>query len=205
MMGNNEDNDNKSISRGKELLDKFRPMPKWLIKKRRKELNGKQFPSEIWFLRLLEKNGFCGFKRNVCLGERFFGDFVFREQKIVIEIDGASHVGKEGYDAERDELLSYLGYRVFRVRTLSHCSALGVLNKLKDLIARKKNKAKPITQKSLGNRARAKASYIKRCKRLNAEVLEQYKAREREHQRILNKKKAVGIIIRREGMAVKKR
>lgn len=44
----------------------------------------------------------------------FIVDFVCLEKNLVIEIDGASHNGREEYDAWRTGILSELGFRVIR-------------------------------------------------------------------------------------------
>ena len=48
----------------------------------------------------------------------FFADFVCRDRKLVIEIDGGTHsTPSEGKaDAMRNAKLMELGYRIFRVR-----------------------------------------------------------------------------------------
>lgn len=42
-------------------------------------------------------------------------DFLDRGNKVVIEVDGSSHIGKEAEDAERDAVMRAEGYRVIRV------------------------------------------------------------------------------------------
>jgi very-short-patch-repair endonuclease len=44
----------------------------------------------------------------------YYADFVCRAAKLIIEIDGPTHVGREGYDAQRTVFLESLGYRVIR-------------------------------------------------------------------------------------------
>ena len=44
-------------------------------------------------------------------------DFLDREGRIVIEVDGSSHSGKEDYDAERDAIMRADGYRVIRIQS----------------------------------------------------------------------------------------
>jgi very-short-patch-repair endonuclease len=44
----------------------------------------------------------------------YYADFVCRASKLIIEIDGPTHEGREGYDERRTELLERLGYRVIR-------------------------------------------------------------------------------------------
>ena len=55
------------------------------------------------------------FRRQQRLGP-YFGDFVCQSAKLVIEIDGETHVGliAESRDARRTAFLEYEGYRVVR-------------------------------------------------------------------------------------------
>lgn len=107
-------------------------------KERRNELNRKQFPSEVWFKKKLDARQLRSYRRNVPLLGRYFGDFVFREKKIVIEIDGKSHNGKEDYDKARDEFLAKHGYRVFRIKFGDTLVANQVLFELEKLITRRR-------------------------------------------------------------------
>lgn len=43
-------------------------------------------------------------------------DFLDRENRVVIEVDGSSHDDREEYDAERDDRLQEAGYRVIRIQ-----------------------------------------------------------------------------------------
>ena len=54
------------------------------------------------------------FKRQVRIG-RFIVDFLAPAAKLVVEVDGGSHTGREAEDARRDRKLARLGYRVVRV------------------------------------------------------------------------------------------
>jgi len=92
-----------------------KPMPPNLIKKRRRELNNKMFPSEKWFEKMMCENKIGGYRRNVCIDRRYFGDFVWRCKKIVVEIDGPSHRDSCEYDRIRDEHLKSKGYTVKRI------------------------------------------------------------------------------------------
>jgi very-short-patch-repair endonuclease len=47
--------------------------------------------------------------------EPFIVDFYCAEAKLVIELDGESHNGRESYDAERSKLLANLGLNVMRI------------------------------------------------------------------------------------------
>ncbi len=42
-------------------------------------------------------------------------DFLDRENRVVIEVDGSSHTGHEDADAFRDERMREAGYRVIRI------------------------------------------------------------------------------------------
>ena len=44
----------------------------------------------------------------------FIADFYCGKLKLVVEIDGSSHVGKENYDARRQAFLEHLGLTVLR-------------------------------------------------------------------------------------------
>ena len=47
------------------------------------------------------------------IGE-YYADIVCRSQMLVVEVDGWSHDVRQGYDAQRDEYMKSLGYRVLR-------------------------------------------------------------------------------------------
>jgi very-short-patch-repair endonuclease len=53
------------------------------------------------------------FSRQVPIGP-YFADFCCRERKLVIELDGPTHEGRETYDLQRTEHLENLGYKVIR-------------------------------------------------------------------------------------------
>lgn len=119
-----------------------------LNSKRSNQLNSKMFPSEKWFLKLLKKNKITGFKRNYCLCNKFFGDFVFKREKIVVEIDGKSHDGKEEYDSWRDEKIKKLGYQVIRIKFRDTEKALKIINHLKFIQTSNSQKQKLIHKKN---------------------------------------------------------
>jgi len=54
------------------------------------------------------------FKRQVSIGG-FIVDFLAPAVKLVVEVDGGSHIGRGAADARRDRKLARLGYRVVRV------------------------------------------------------------------------------------------
>lgn len=106
-------------------------MSKKLRKSRRRELNKKNFPSEAWFEKLLNEHSITRYTRNWCIDRRFFGDFVWIANKLVVEIDGSSHDGKEDYDRMRDKRMESLGYTVKRIRFGDRKEATEVIKFLK--------------------------------------------------------------------------
>jgi len=55
------------------------------------------------------------FRRQVPVGGRFIADFLAPARRLIVEVDGASHVGRRATDARRDRVLRRLGYRVLRL------------------------------------------------------------------------------------------
>jgi very-short-patch-repair endonuclease len=91
-------------------------MNKQEIKKRRDQRNKKPFPSEIWLEKFFKKNNVTTFLKNFCLEKRYFGDFVFRSLKIIVEIDGRSNPEQKQFQDKRDEFLASKGWKVFRLK-----------------------------------------------------------------------------------------
>ena len=54
------------------------------------------------------------FRRQVPIGD-FIADFVAPNARLVVEVDGGWHSGRERADARRDAKLGQLGYRVLRL------------------------------------------------------------------------------------------
>jgi very-short-patch-repair endonuclease len=48
--------------------------------------------------------------------DRYIADFVCEYAKVIVELDGASHEGREDHDARRTEILEQFGYVVVRFR-----------------------------------------------------------------------------------------
>lgn len=76
-------------------------------------LRENQTTSERLMARVLYYLGCDVEPQQVVLG--YIVDFLDRESRVVIEVDGASHRGKEDYDAERDAVMRAAGYRVIRI------------------------------------------------------------------------------------------
>jgi len=55
------------------------------------------------------------FRRQVVLGNRYIADFLSREARLIIEVDGVQHLGNASADGRRDGFLAKLGYRTLRV------------------------------------------------------------------------------------------
>jgi very-short-patch-repair endonuclease len=56
------------------------------------------------------------FRRQVPLLGRFIADFYAPAVRLVVEVDGSWHRGRESADAARDRKLVRAGYRVLRLR-----------------------------------------------------------------------------------------
>jgi very-short-patch-repair endonuclease len=59
------------------------------------------------------KTGF-KFRRQMEIDERTFVDFCCTSVKVIVELDGASHEGKEDQDRGRDDRLAGYGFLVLR-------------------------------------------------------------------------------------------
>ncbi|PVM91546.1 endonuclease [Caulobacter radicis] len=66
---------------------------------------------------LVRNRRLSGFKfmRQIAI-DRYFADFVCEAGKLIVELDGAAHDGREDYDDQRTETLEQLGYVVLRFR-----------------------------------------------------------------------------------------
>ena len=71
--------------------------------------------SEEWLWRRLSgsKTGWA-FRRQLVIGELIV-DVACTKARLVVEVDGGSHVGRGRHDAARDRALAGLGWRVLRV------------------------------------------------------------------------------------------
>lgn len=73
-------------------------------------------PSEatLWQLLSGRKLG-VAFRRQVPLAGRYIADFFAPSARLVVEVDGPSHLARVRSDARRDRVLAKLGYRVLRL------------------------------------------------------------------------------------------
>ena len=67
----------------------------------------------LWALVRNRRLGGFKFLRQVSI-DRYFADFVCEAAKVIIELDGAAHEGREDYDARRTQTLELFGYVVLR-------------------------------------------------------------------------------------------
>jgi very-short-patch-repair endonuclease len=85
---------------------------------RSRDLRCGQTPAEqkLWRKLRGRRLGDYKFTRQEPVGP-FFADFVCREQRLIVEVDGATHSTEEelAYDARREKFLAQEGYRVLRV------------------------------------------------------------------------------------------
>lgn len=87
-------------------------MGKDILYERAENMRYKPTRSEREFSDLLEIHNI-KFKQQFVIG-RYIVDFLIG--KIVVEIDGESHNGREEYDRERDSFISSRGYRIIRIK-----------------------------------------------------------------------------------------
>ncbi len=85
--------------------------------RRSRALREDQTPAEAKIWRALRGRGLGGFKfvRQEPIGP-YFADFVCRDEKLIVEIDGATHSTDEElrHDARRTEFLQAQGYQLVR-------------------------------------------------------------------------------------------
>ena len=83
-------------------------------RRRAKLLRAEQTPAEriLWELLRAGRTGI-KFQRQVVIAP-YIADFASRSHRLVIELDGDTHVGREDYDARRTAYLESRGYRVLR-------------------------------------------------------------------------------------------
>ena len=82
---------------------------------RARDLRNAAIPAERRLWSILARRALGGYKfsRQMPIGP-YFADFLCREAKLVIEVDGYSHDLRLGHDARRDAFLAAEGYAVLR-------------------------------------------------------------------------------------------
>ncbi len=86
------------------------------MKERAKTLRRNMTDAEnrMWYYLRNRRLGGYKFVREHVIGH-YIADFVCREKKLVIEIDGGQHMDAVDYDALRTKYLEACGYRVLRI------------------------------------------------------------------------------------------
>jgi len=67
----------------------------------------------LWALVRNRRLGGFRFLRQVAI-DRYFADFVREAAKVIVELDGPTHEGREDHDSRRTEVLELFGYIVLR-------------------------------------------------------------------------------------------
>jgi BirA family biotin operon repressor/biotin-[acetyl-CoA-carboxylase] ligase len=81
---------------------------------RARELRREATPAERHLWRYLARGALgVKFSRQMPLGP-YFADFLCREHRLIVELDGFSHESREAHDAARTRWLEQAGYRVLR-------------------------------------------------------------------------------------------
>ena len=80
----------------------------------------------LWTLVRNRRLGGFRFLRQVAI-DRYFADFVCEAAKVIVELDGPIHDGREDYDARRTEMLERFGYIVVRFRNEQALADLGAV------------------------------------------------------------------------------
>jgi len=85
---------------------------------------------------------------------RYIVDFAANDPKLVIELDGDTHSGREGYDAVRTRFLESKGYTVARFTNSDVMANMdGVLTRLTEVIAELQRRSPLPTLSPEGERA----------------------------------------------------
>jgi very-short-patch-repair endonuclease len=75
----------------------------------------------------------------------YIADFAARSERLVIELDGDTHAGREGYDAVRTKVLEGRGYRVLRFTNTDVMTNLdGVLRAILIALGRDRESPRPL-------------------------------------------------------------
>ena len=108
------------MPKGKGLITNYRELPyNPALKQRAREMRNNSTKGEIkfWCELLRKKQTGYKFYRQIII-DHFIVDFYCAKLKIVIEIDGTSHEGKEEYDKTRESVLESLELKVIRYNDL---------------------------------------------------------------------------------------
>ena len=108
------------MPKSKGLITNYRELPyNPVLKQRAKEMRNNSTKGEIKFwCELLRKKqtGYKFYRQKII--NHFIVDFYCAKLKLVIEIDGTSHEGKEEYDRKRESVLESMELKVIRYNNL---------------------------------------------------------------------------------------
>jgi len=108
---------------------------------RAKELRREMTPAEKILWKHLKANRLDGlhFRRQQVV-HGYFPDFYCHQHELIVELDGGIHEFQKEYDAEREEYLKSLGFRIIRFTNEEITKNLrGVLLKIVDLCKPREN------------------------------------------------------------------
>jgi very-short-patch-repair endonuclease len=110
--------------------------------------------TRMWLALRAERFESTKFRRQKVIGD-YIADFAANDPKLVIELDGDSHAGREEYDARRTRYLEAKGYAVIRFTNIDVMTNMdGVLMLLSDVIAELRNSSPLPTLSPEGERAK---------------------------------------------------
>ena len=90
--------------RAKVLIERAKGMRREMTKPERR----------LWYALRAKRLDGAKFRRQVVI-DRYIADFACRIPcMLIVEVDGETHTGREGYDAARTAFLEQRGYRVLR-------------------------------------------------------------------------------------------
>ena len=87
------------------------------LKERRKELrnNPTKYEELLWKRLVNKKLDGLKFRRQHSLNH-YIVDFYCATYKLIVEVDGPTHLARRDYDENRTQILNSLGYQVIRLR-----------------------------------------------------------------------------------------
>lgn len=104
-----------------------------------RELRKDQTTSEIFLWKLIRKKRLLGLRflrqyriehsNIMSIKNYFFVDFYCHELKLIIEVDGEIHLLQKEYDQEREDILTQMGYNVYRIKN-EEAKSIDIVQKL---------------------------------------------------------------------------
>ncbi len=120
-----------------------------VLTKRAKELRKHQTKEEQKLWEALRKRSFQGYKfyRQFVI-KPYIVDFICKELKLIIELDGGQHMDNAEYDQQRTEYLQSKGYKVLRFWNNQIHDHFGeVLDSIFELLSYRKIELKKLNKK----------------------------------------------------------